>query len=296
VEPTEETATFRSGVANVRIDVQVLKGNTAVTDLSGADFEVYDEGAPQKITYFGRDAEPLNLLLLLDVSGSMRKHIDQVASVAKQSLSFLRPSDKVGVMVFARTSKVRLEFTSDLGAITREIQDAVWDESLGSGTAINEALAEAAWYMNKSAGDTGRRAILIMSDNLGLNYKRSDAEVIRALNRADTVLNGIIAGKSSKPQLRPGVTYRNTDFSPPDIFGISDQTGGEAIKADKAGTAFSRMIDRIRTRYSLHYNKPSDAVKGFRNVRVDLTEAARKRYPDAVVRARRGYYVQEIAN
>jgi VWFA-related protein len=297
VQPPEEPiATFKSGVSNVRIDIQVLKNNQLVTDLTAADFEVFDENVPQKITYFGREAEPLHLLLLLDVSGSMREHIEQVASVARQSLRFLRPRDKVAVMVFARNSKVRLEFTSDLDAVTTEIRNAVWDESLGSGTAINDALVDAAKYIDTSADETGRRSVLILSDNLGLNYKRPDEQVIRELNAANAVLNGIIVGKGERPEIRPGVTYRNTDFTPPNIFRISEDTGGESVKADRAGTAFSRMIERIRMRFSIHYTKPPGAIRGFRNVRVELTAAARFRHPDAVVRARRGYYVRELGN
>ena len=281
-------------MSNVRIDVQVLDNNRVVTDLTAADFEVFDENVPQKIAYFGREAEPLHLLLVLDVSGSMRQYIEQVASVARQSLRFLRPRDKVAVMVFARHSKVRLDFTSDLDAVTQEIRAAVWDESLGSGTSINDALAAAAKYMDTTADEAGRRAVLILSDNLGLNYKRPDEEVTRDLTAANAVLNGIIVGKGERPDVRPGVTYKDPDFTPPNIFKISEETGGESVKADQAGRAFSRMIERIRTRYSIHYNKPPSATKGFRNVQVELTPAARMRYPNAVVRARRGYYVKEL--
>ena len=258
MQPTEETATFKSGVSNVRIDVQVLKDNQLVTDLTAADFEVFDENAQQKIVYFGREAEPLHLVLLFDVSGSMRRYIEQVAAVARQSLKFLTPRDKVAVMVFARHSKVRLDFTNDLDAVTSEIRDALWDESLGSGTSINDALGDAAKYMDKAADETGRRAVLIVSDNLGLNYKRPDEEVIRDLNSANTVLNGIIVGKGDRPEVRPGVTYRDPDFTPPNIFKLSEDTGGESVKAGQAGRAFSRMIERIRTRYSIHYNKPPE--------------------------------------
>jgi len=262
--------------------------------LAASDFEVYDENALQKVVYFGREAEPLHLVLMLDVSGSMRRYLDQVASVARESLRFLRPRDKVAVAVFARNSKVRLNFTSDLDAVAREIRQAVWDESLGSGTSINDALVEAAKYIDSSADESGRRAILILSDNLGLNYKRPDEEVIRAINSANAVLNGIIVGKGQKPEVRPGVTYRNPDFTPPDIFRIAEETGGESVRADKAGAAFSRMIERIRTRYAIHYNKPPAATRGFRHVRVELAPAAKLRYPGAIVKARRGYYVREI--
>jgi len=63
-----------------------------VSNLAAEDFQVFDQNLPQKILYVGRDREPLSLLLLLDVSGSMQKYINQVGSVARQSLKFLRPA------------------------------------------------------------------------------------------------------------------------------------------------------------------------------------------------------------
>ena len=48
------------------------------------------------------------------------------------------------------------------------------------------------------------------------------------------------------------------------LFSISEQTGGEAVKVDAAGQAFSRMIERIRTRYSIHYNMPDSTRAGLR--------------------------------
>jgi hypothetical protein len=83
----------------------------------------------------------------------------------------------------------------------------------------------------------------------------------------------------------------NPDFTPPDVFTIAEQTGGEAVKADQAGEAFSRMIERIRTRYSIHYNMPNSGVPGYRRITVELTPSAKLRYPRAEVRARKGYRV-----
>lgn len=291
--PAEESVTFRSGVANVRVDAQVVQDNELVTELTAQDFVVMDEGKPQPIIYFGRESEPLSLLLVLDISGSMRNHIAQVAAVARQSLGFLRQGDRVGVMVFARNSKVRRDFTSDMAAVADEIRSAVNDDTLGSGTALNVALQESARYMDEHAGETGRRAILILTDNLGLNHKIPDEVVLKALSGANTVVNALVVGKGSKPpeQMPPGV-YTNPDFTPFNVFRIAEESGGEAVRAEKAGSAFSRMIERIRTRYSLHYNKPEGAASGYRNVAVTLTPAARLRYPRAIVRARKGYQLK----
>src|SRR5205823_7737358 len=77
-QPSNENPVFRAGVALVRVDAQVTsRNNRIVSDLTRDDFEVLDENQPQKIVYFGRESEPLDLLLLLDVSGSMRRSIEE---------------------------------------------------------------------------------------------------------------------------------------------------------------------------------------------------------------------------
>jgi len=285
----DETAVFRSGVTSVRIDVQALQDNELITDLTAQDFVVFDQDAQQKITYFGRDSEPLSLLLLFDVSGSMSKYIEQVATVARQSLRYLRSKDRVGIMAFARKQNVTLDLTGDLDTVAQKIRETAQDETLGSATLINDALLAAARHMENATAEEGRRAVLILTDNLGLNFQSPDQPVIDALNRANTVLNAIVVGRGSRPGPPRDGGYRNPDFTPPDVFSISEVTGGEAVRADKAGQAFSRMIERIRTRYSLHFNKP-EAAQGLRQVRVELTPAAKLRYPRSVIRARQSYF------
>ncbi len=283
--------TFTSGVSSVRIDAQVLQGADLVTDLTAKDFVILEEGKPQPIVYFGRESEPLALILLLDISGSMRNNIEQVASVARQSLSFLRPGDRVAVMPFARRTKVSLEFTDDKAAVAQEIRASVTDDSLGAGTALNEAVSAATKYANDHAGETGRRAILIITDNLGLNYQTPDDAVLDELNRANVVLNALVSGESGKPPktMPPGV-YQNPDFTPFNVFRLAEESGGESVKTEKASAAFPRMIERIRTRYSIHFNKPPGIETGYRNVSVSLTPEARLRYKDVVIRARKGYF------
>jgi VWFA-related protein len=245
----------------------------------------------QPIVYVGREEEPLSLLLLLDVSGSMRKYVEQVANVARQALRYLRVKDRVAVMVFARDAYVRTDFTDDMSTIASQIREAASDESVGTATNINDALLTAATHMEEKSGDTGRKALLILTDNMGLNYKSPDDPVIDALNSSSTVMNAIVVGKGQRPSPLSKGRAGNPDFTPPDVFTIAEQTGGEAVQADAAGEAFSRMIERIRTRYSIHYNMPDSGTAGFRRIEVELTPSAKLRYPRAEVRARKGYRV-----
>ncbi|MGH9657466.1 MAG: hypothetical protein ACRD96_02920, partial [Bryobacteraceae bacterium] len=136
----------------------------------------------------------------------------------------------------------------------------------------------------------GRRAVLIVTDNEGLNYQTPDEDVVRALFEADAVLNAIVVKRGRRPAApRPG-QFLNPDFTPSNVFGIAERTGGEAFEGGKIGASFREMIERIRSRYSLHYAAPEAPGGGLRRIRVELAGAARRKHADAVVRARAGYY------
>ena len=195
----EGDLTFKSGVANVRVDAQVTQDGNVITGLTAQDFVVRENDQIQPIVYFGREQEPLSLLLLFDVSGSMRKYVEQVATVARQALRYLRVKDRVAVMVFARDAYVRTDFTDDMSTIASQIREAASDESVGTATNINDALLTAATHMEEKSGDTGRKALLILTDNMGLNYKSPDDPVIDALNSSSTVMNAIVVGKGQRP-------------------------------------------------------------------------------------------------
>lgn len=280
---------FRAEVAVVRLDVQVTEGGRTVRGLTERDFVVRDEGVPQRILHFAHEEEPLDVLLLLDVSGSMRRHVEQVAAAARRAVRPLRPADRVGVMFFSRLAAIALELTEDRGAFERALQQALRPPDLGSGTAINASILAAAAYIGEE-GRRGRRAILIVTDNEGLNYQMPDEEVVRALWGADCVLNAAVTGNAARPQPPPAGVPLNPDFTPSDVFRLAAETGGEALRAGAAGEAFARLLERLRTRYSLHYRAPEAARGSFRRIEVDLTAEARRRHPGAVVLVRRGYY------
>src|SRR4051812_23551736 len=97
----EEEPTFRSDVALVRVDAQVVdRSNRAISGLRAEDFVLFEEGKEQPIRNFARENMPVDVLLLLDVSGSMRPHVERVASAAHEALAVLGQHDRVAIMVF----------------------------------------------------------------------------------------------------------------------------------------------------------------------------------------------------
>ncbi len=291
-QDAEETPIFKTGVADVRVDVQVTEDNQLVKDLGKTDFAVADEGQPQPIVSFAHGDEPLNLIILLDISGSMQKYIDQMAAEAREALDHLRPGDRVALMVFAKTTAVAQDFSDNLAETARNVGRAVKDWNVGSTTMINSAVVDAAHYMDQNAGPNGRRAILILTDNLSTSYRLTDGQVIRELEKTDTVFNAIITGRAIRPRsLEPG-KVANPDYTPANVYELAERTGGEWVRAENAGESFKDMIERIRSRYMLAYHAPDAQPGTFRHITVTLDDAARRRYPNAELHTRSGYYAE----
>jgi hypothetical protein len=173
--------------------------------------------------------------------------------------------------------------------VPAKISGSIFKETLGRATLLNEALVAAAQYLDKQPA-VGRRSIVVVSDNDLSPGKVSNADVVRALHAADTVLNAIIVGTES-PEPRSAARYGNPDSAPPDVFHFAQNTGGEVVADADAAAALKRMLDRVTDRYSLHYAAPPAEPGTFRRIRVELSPAARRRYPDAVIQARSGYEV-----
>lgn len=281
---------FRAGVSLVRVDAQVVNNRQPVAGLGKEDFVIFDNGAVQPVEYFGRETEPLWIVLVLDVSGSMHKRLSEIAAVARQALSGLKADDQVAVMLFSREAKVAQEFTANPQEAAPAIQGALREKGLGSASRINEAIIEAAKYIGeKAANHAGRRSIVILTDNQGLAYQVPDEAVLRALFEANATLNPIVTPEAKPPAAPKAGQYTNPDFTPHDVFKLARETGGEVLKAQDAGRSFQEMLERLRTRYSLHYRPPAGAAGSARAIKVELSAAARSRYPKAEVRARTGY-------
>src|ERR1051325_686368 len=133
----QDDVLFRSGVALVHIDAEVTSADGAIlTGLTKADFRVLDERKEQTILHFSAEEEPLDLILLFDISGSMRAVVQGVASAARDGLRELRNGDRVSVMVFNTRTRVVAPFTEDLDAVDRTIREDILGLHFGGGTFI----------------------------------------------------------------------------------------------------------------------------------------------------------------
>lgn len=184
---------FRSDVSLVRVDAQVLDhDNRAVTGLRAEDFILRQDGRILPIRNFASENMPIDILLLLDVSGSMRVHVQRIADAAHEAMHVLANDDRIGIMVFDTYTRVRMPFRNSRDDVNRELERLLRQESFNGGTDITRALLDAADYVRRSARPDARRAIVILTDDQ-TQHERNEPAVERALERADAVLSLLLA-------------------------------------------------------------------------------------------------------
>src|SRR5215471_18889278 len=274
----------------VVFDTQVIDKKTRrlIGDLSRDDFEVTENGVRQKISYFSRDELPLSIILLLDVSRSVRPIIHQIRDGALNALQRLKPEDEVAVMAFGTTYKLAQDFTRDRPLVSETITSVTANDDLGNGTFLGNALESAATHMRAAPASGSRRVILIVTDNIAFTSDRETKSIVDELLDSGTVVYGLIVqaavGKAFKimsfGQLSKGVN----DFV--------ERTGGEIVGADKkeVDEKLAVVIDHLRARYTLGFRPTNDRDDGkFRPVEIKIS-GTRKAEERPVVLTKRGYY------
>src|ERR1017187_4566019 len=131
----DEKVVFRSDVALMRVDAQVVdRGNRAITGLTREDFILRDEGHKQEIRNFASEDMPLDVLFLLDVSASMRPHVQRIADAAHQALTVLGEDERMAIMVFDTSARVRMPFRKGRANVEREFDNLLRQETFRGGT------------------------------------------------------------------------------------------------------------------------------------------------------------------
>src|SRR5438552_16983602 len=111
----EPTDVIKVNTDLVVFDAQVIdkKSKRVIGDLTKDDFEITENGVKQSVSYFSRDELPLSIMLMLDVSGSVRPILHQIRDGALNALQRLKPEDQVAVMAFGTTHELVQGLTKD---------------------------------------------------------------------------------------------------------------------------------------------------------------------------------------
>jgi len=146
---------------------QLMRFNASVTDRNGraiggmkeSDFTVYENGVEREVKQVRPTNEPFNLILLLDVSGSVAERIDFIRKAARDFLNTASPQDRIAIISFRDDIQVISDFTTDRSLLSKKLEDI----DAGGATALYDALGYVlADPVKKLRGE--RTAIVILSD------------------------------------------------------------------------------------------------------------------------------------
>ena len=166
----------------VLVPLVVTRGGQFVRGLKQQDFEVLEDGVAQPIASLVSEDAPLDLVLAIDVSGSMEKALVDVKPAVKLLLSRLRPGDAATLVGFNDTMFIAAEREKD----RRAREDAVDLLTSWGGTALYDATIRT---LDMVSRETGRKGIVIFSDGDDRNSlsKRSSGPRARAGERRDAL-------------------------------------------------------------------------------------------------------------
>lgn len=327
----DDPVVFRSDVSLVRVDAQVVDGDhRVISGLGPRDFVLREQGRSLPVQSVDAENLPIDLLLLLDVSASMRPHVQRIAVASREALRQLREQDRVAILVFDRATRTRMAFRGSQSGVDRELERVLDYESFHGGTDITRGLLDAADYIRSNARREARKAIVIVTDDQ-TEMNRDVEGVESALARADAVLMALIAPDAMRyGGMRrdrdnypgggyPGGGYPNGGGGPLGgiIFGSPRRRGGypgggqmgsrtksagtEEIARESGGDtmpvtsayALQDTIARIRQSYAVYFAPPPGVRAGEeRQIDLQLADAALRRYPGGEVYYRRSYYAQ----
>jgi VWFA-related protein len=305
------TEVFRTTSELVLLDVQIVHQKTlrATAAVRPKDLQVFEDGQPQHISFFARDELPLSIVLLFDLTATSQAVLKQLATGARSALTDLKPDDEVAVMVYAAHARVIDGFTTDRERTNDAIKRAV-GESQPGGAFFNEAIWEAAEFLQNSGVPSGRRVIVWLTDNLpNVPMRRTDSsdgethiihsesEAIRVLHESGTVVTPLLLRSSvatawAAPLMAFEAPFRHS-HPPGDAHKYAELTGGEAIglNGKKVDERIRELIDDLRSRYTVGY-RPTDGKPAgtFCKVRVSFAPGSAFRSQQWRVLSRAGYY------
>jgi len=152
--PQNPSAAVKTALVRVS-DLQ----NRSIAGLTANDFEVFENGTPREIVSVERSTAPFNLVLLLDVSGSVENYVNFIRKAARSFVETVDKNDRVSIIIFNDDVKVLSKFTTDKGKLSESLDSF----DAGGGTAYYDALAYTiSDTLRPLRGD--RSAIVILTD------------------------------------------------------------------------------------------------------------------------------------
>jgi len=267
--------TFRSGTQVVSLFVTVADAQKRlVPDLTQDDFQVFDNDKAQPLSYFDNSIHAINVVVMLDTSGSMTLTIDLLKQAAEQFVIRLLPEDKARVGAFNDKIQINAKWSNNRDQLVTDIKDLDY----GNGTRLWDAIGTA---LDELKPIDGRRVILVFTDgddtdsrtmNLGrvIDRARNDEVMIYAIGLESDYFNGQVRVRS-----KPDSGLRK----------VADETGGgyfELKKTSELAPTFTKIAQELHSQYVIGFT-PTQLDNRVHKLVVKMKQ------PGMTARARRSY-------
>lgn len=275
---------FRAGVDLVSLNVTVAENgaNRYATDLEQDNFQVYEDGVKQDVTYFTRANLPIALALLVDTSASMEARLQTAQDAAIGFAKRLRAQDLAEVIDFDSRVVILQAFTNSAA----ELEQAIRRTSAGGSTSMYNAVYIALKDLKKvvavNVDEIRRQAIVLLSDGEDTSSLLPFEEVLDLAKRSETAIYTI--GLRSQDG-GGGRGFKEAEFV---LKQLAQETGGRAFfplqVAELAGI-YGQISDELSSQYTVGYTSRNPKRDGaWRRVVVRLDR------PNLVARTKQGYF------
>jgi Ca-activated chloride channel family protein len=251
-QTARQTPAFRAGVELVSLNVTVTDGTGRyVTNLEQEDFNVFEDGMKQEVTFFNKTNLPIALALMIDTSASMDAKLPTAQEAAVGFVRKLRMQDVAEIIDFDSRVTIAAPFTSD----ANELEQAIRKTSAGGSTslynAIYIALKDLKKLVAKNVEEIRRRAIVVLSDGEDTSSLLPFEEVLDLAKRSETAIYtiGLRSGDSSTESKG----FREAEFA---LRQFAQETGGRAFFPNQAlelAKVYGQISDELSSQYTVGY-------------------------------------------
>ena len=301
-------------VTTLKVDVNLVNLFFTVKDKDGAliphltkdNCSVAEDKTPQTLKHFQAETnQPLTLGILLDTSGSQQRVLPLEKDFGSQFLSrVLKSKDEAFLVSFDVDVDLLQDYTNNARQLERAMNKAEINTAAGNGggvpgigggpvpihgspkgTLLYDAVYQAS--NQKLSRETGRKAVVILTDGEDEGSDHKIAEAIEAAQKANVIIYGIlIADRMQYGSF--GLGYSG-DFAQKKM---ADETGGRMINVGNNGkkleAAFEQIEDELRTQYVAAYTPTNAKIDGsYRKIAV---ECKADKGDKLNVQVRKGYY------
>jgi VWFA-related protein len=278
-ETSSDAPVFRAESNVVMLHVNVFDGRSdAVAELPQSAFQVFEDGQPQKITFFTSTDVPVAVGLVVDNSSSMIPRRQMVVSGARSFIESSHPEDELFTIIFNEHVRLGLPETVLFTQNHQLLESTLTLHRAGGMTAVHDAVVAGLEHLLEATHQ--KRVLVLLSDGDDNASQHREADILRRALRSDALVYTISTASLGAEPGNRGLLRR-----------LAEATGGVAYFPDtEAETvkAFATIARNIRRGYSIGY-VPANPVTDGRYRRLKVTVAAPGQRRLRVI-ARDGYF------